>query len=84
MSNPIPPSANPRFGAEHIARMLDQDPVMAGMVKEFIKPERLAEVLELPLPHFIAFIEAFSRHDEKEIEEMIYQWRADHPDSMPL
>lgn len=47
MSNPIPPSANPRFGAEHIARMLDQDPVMAGMVKEFIPPERLREVLSL-------------------------------------
>ncbi len=42
------PSVNPRFAAQHIAKLLDADPVMAALVKEFIAPQRLREVLDIP------------------------------------
>jgi hypothetical protein len=33
--------------AQEVARLLDQDPIMASQVKEHIKPDRLREVLGL-------------------------------------
>lgn len=41
------PSVNPQFAAQHIAKLLDGDPVMARLVKEFISAPRILELLEL-------------------------------------
>lgn len=34
--------------AQEIAQLLDRDPILASRIKEFIKVDRLREVLDLP------------------------------------
>lgn len=34
--------------AQEIAQLLDRDPILASRIKEFIKEDRLREVLDLP------------------------------------
>ena len=42
--------AKPAPIAKEIALWLDADPIMARQVKDYIKPERLVEVLEITAP----------------------------------
>jgi hypothetical protein len=71
------PSVNPGFAAKHIAGLLDADPVMARLVKEHLSPERLREVLELPVQHFESLEEAFPEADGEEMDELIRQYNKD-------
>jgi hypothetical protein len=41
---------HPVYTAKEIAHMIDTDPVMASKIKEFIKPERLLELLDIEQP----------------------------------
>ena len=69
-------STNPMFGAKHIAEMLDQDPIMARLVKEYITPDRLREVLELPRADEPESIDnALDPVSEAEIDAWIKEWQ---------
>ena len=43
---------HPAVAAQKIARLLDSDPVAARQVQEYLTPERLIELLEIPAPTF--------------------------------
>lgn len=85
MSGANPASANPRFAAQHIAKLLDEDAVMAGLVKEYINPERLQEVLGLPLvegpiPEFGCLDAAFPGIDISKKIELMEPWQEEVDD----
>jgi hypothetical protein len=60
--------------AKTIADLLDRDPIMARLVKEHVKPDRLIELLELPTPKYYSLDAAFPDLELEDLIEIVDAW----------
>lgn len=47
---------HPQSVAQQVAALLESDPIAAAQVKEHLKPQRLLELLDLPVEDILYFI----------------------------